>query len=110
MSAVDLSQTVHLSDDAFDGATAQGLALIDFWAPWCGPCRMIGPIIDKIASETGDAVLVGKVNVDENPATAQRFGVSSIPTMVLLKDGEEIDRRMGVQQPQALLAWIEQHR
>jgi thioredoxin 1 len=110
MTAIDLSQTVHLDDTSFPTATAKGLCLVDFWAPWCGPCRMLGPIIDQLAVQTGSEVLVGKVNVDDSPATAQRFGVSSIPTLVLLKDGKLVDRRVGVQPAPALLAWIDAHR
>lgn len=68
--------------------------LVDFWAPWCGPCRMLSPIVDQVAEENPDLV-VGKVNVDEEPELAQRFGVMSIPTLVVLKNGEEVSRSLG---------------
>lgn len=110
MSTVNLSEPVHLSAGSFAAATDQGLALVDFWAPWCGPCRMLGPVIDQLAASTGDSVLVAKVNVDEEPDLAQRFEVSSIPCMVLLKDGQEVDRRVGFQQAQQLQSWIDEHR
>jgi thioredoxin 2 len=71
--------------------------LLDLWAPWCGPCRMIGPVIDELASEMGGRVRFAKLNVDENPATAARFQVSSIPTLLVLKGGREVDRIVGVQ-------------
>jgi thioredoxin 1 len=71
--------------------------LVDFWAPWCGPCRQIAPLIDQLASENAGAVKIGKVNVDENPSAAQSYGVSSIPTLILFKDGEPKQRFVGMQ-------------
>jgi thioredoxin 1 len=79
---------IKLTDNSFKRATRSGVALIDFWAPWCRPCRMVGPIVEEIAGELGDRVLVGKLNVDENPKTASQFRVQSIPTVLVLKDGE----------------------
>jgi thioredoxin 2 len=71
--------------------------LLDMWAPWCGPCRMIAPVLEEIAAEMAGRVRVAKLNVDENPATAARFQARSIPTLLVLKDGREIDRIIGVQ-------------
>src|SRR5512145_16527 len=71
--------------------------LVDAWAPWCAPCRMIAPVIEELAAELAGRVRVAKLNVDENPATAARFGVQSIPTLLVLKQGREIDRIVGVQ-------------
>jgi thioredoxin len=71
--------------------------LLDLWATWCGPCRTIAPIIEELASELGGSVRVSKLDVDENPATAERFGVRSIPTLLILKNGREVDRIVGVQ-------------
>jgi thioredoxin 2 len=76
--------------------------LVDFWAPWCPPCRMIAPVIDELASEMGGRVRFAKVNIDENQATAGRFRVASIPTLVVFKDGREVDRIVGVQPKQAI--------
>ena len=72
------------------------LAMIDFWAVWCGPCKMLTPAVEDIAERYGDKVLVGKVNVDEEPDLARRFGVMSIPTVVFLKNGREFDRKVSV--------------
>lgn len=69
--------------------------LLDMWAPWCGPCRIVGPVVDELAHELAGRVRVGKLNVDENPATASRFAVRSIPTLLILRDGREIDRIVG---------------
>ena len=77
------------------------LAMIDFWAVWCGPCKMLSPAVEDIAERYGDKVLVGKVNVDEEPELARRFGVMSIPTVVFLKNGREFDRKVGVMPAQA---------
>lgn len=80
--------------------------LIDFWAGWCGPCRMIAPTIEAVAAEVTDKV-VGKVNVDEEPELAQRYGIMSIPTLVVIKDGNVVRRAVGVQSKQAILKLLD---
>jgi thioredoxin 2 len=77
--------------------------LVDLWAPWCGPCRMVAPTIDQLAVELAGRVRFAKMNVDENPATSARFGIRSIPTLLVFKDGREVDRIVGVQ-PKAAIA------
>ena len=76
--------------------------LLDAWAPWCGPCRLVGPIVDQLAAESAGHYVVGKLNVDENPRTAAQFRIDSIPTMLLFKDGKLIDRLVGAQPKQVI--------
>lgn len=80
--------------------------LIDFWASWCGPCRMVSPVVDEIAEEVNDKV-VGKVNVDEEPELAQMFGITSIPTLVVIKDGKTVNASVGVRSKSEILAMLD---
>ena len=93
---------IHLNKDNFDEVTRDGLALVDFWATWCGPCRMQAPVIDRLDAELGGSVKVCKVDVDAEPALAGRFGVMSIPTLMALKDGQIKQSRVGYQDLQSL--------
>jgi len=81
--------------------------LLDMWAPWCGPCRMIAPVIEQLATELAGRVKVAKLNTDENPMTGSRFNVRSIPTLLVLKDGKEIDRLVGALPKQEILRRVE---
>ncbi len=95
-----------LTKSNFNTETAKGLTLVDFWASWCGPCRMIAPVIDELAEELTD-VKFGKVNVDEEPYLSDAFSIEVIPTLVLMKDGKPVDRVSGVKQKKDLQAMIE---
>ncbi len=84
-----------LTDASFDADIATGDVIVDFWAPWCGPCRMVAPVLEELAQTHGDKVTIGKLNVDENPATAGKFGVMSIPTIIMFKDGQPAKKVIG---------------
>lgn len=97
---------IHLTKDNFELVTASGTVLVDFWATWCGPCRMQAPILDELDKELGDKVKICKVDVDEQPAIAQNFGIMSIPTLIAFRDGKLIEKRVGVQSREELLQML----
>ena len=100
---------MNLTTASFDGivATTEGPLLVDFWAPWCGPCRAIAPVLEQIAGELAERVTIGKVNVDEEPALAGRFGVQSIPTLLLFKHGQVAHQIIGALPKSRLVQEIE---
>ena len=100
----------HFSNDTFQSEVLQGSGpiLVDFWAPWCGPCKMLGPVIDGLADELSGKAVVGKVNIDDEPDLAAKYGVVTIPTIILFKDGQEVNRLVGVQSKLTLTQMGEQ--
>ncbi len=96
----------ELTSATFDSETASGLVVIDFWAPWCAPCRMMAPIFETVAEKLGGKAKFAKVNIDESPDIPARFGIRSIPTLLLLKDGVEADTHTGVMRPDDLMGMI----
>ena len=105
-----MGKTIEVTDDTFESIIADNkLVLVDFWAPWCGPCRMVAPVLDEIAGEHGDKVTIAKVNTDENQVVASKHGIMSIPTMMLFKDGEKIDQMVGALPKPQIMAKLEPH-
>jgi thioredoxin 1 len=100
---------IHATDQTFSEETSTGLVLADFWATWCGPCRMIAPVLEELDNEMSDKVKIIKLDVDENQETASKFGVMSIPTLLLFKDGEVVDQVVGYQPKEALVEFINKH-
>ena len=98
----------HVSDDTFeaDVLKSQTPVIVDFWAEWCGPCRQIAPALEEIASEMADKVTIAKVNVDENPLTPSKYGVRSIPTLMLFKNGEVASTKIGAIPKGQLVEWV----
>jgi thioredoxin 1 len=98
---------VELNEKGFDEATRDGVALVDFWAPWCGPCRMQTSILETLSAKISGKAKIAKVNVDDEPGLAAKFGVRSIPTLLLFKNGKVVRQFVGVQQESTLAAAIE---
>ncbi len=99
----------HATDQSFGTETGSGTVLVDFWATWCGPCKMIAPVLEELDADMGDKVKIVKVDVDENQETAGKFGIMSIPTLLVLKDGEVVDKAVGYQPKEALAELLNKH-
>ena len=99
----------HVTDSEFEEKVLKSdtPVLVDFWAEWCAPCRMIAPALDEISAEMGDRLKVVKVNVDENPATPAQYGVRGIPTLLIVRNGEVVSQQVGAAPKNAIVSWIE---
>jgi thioredoxin 2 len=105
-----LPWAVEASAQSFDQEIASSVpVLVDFWAPWCGPCRVVSPLVERLAAEHAGALKVVKLNVDDAPALAARFRVQGIPLLVLIRDGAEVDRLVGAAPAAQLQAWVAPH-
>ena len=101
---------IHLNQAGFDKAIPEApIAMVDFWAGWCGPCKMLAPVIESLGEQYADKVLVGKVDVDEEGTLAARYGVMSIPTVIFFQNGKEVDRKVGVMPPEAYTQVLDDH-
>lgn len=100
---------VHGTDQSFSSEISDGLVLVDFWAPWCGPCKMIAPVLEELDAEMSEKVKIVKVDVDVNQETASNFGIMSIPTLVLFKDGQPVDKVVGFNPKEALVELVNKH-
>ena len=105
-----ITEPLHVTDDAFEKAVLKSEVpvVVDFWAPWCGPCKMVAPILDKLAEEFAGKMLIAKVNTDENPRWAQSFNVQGIPTMLFIADGKVVHQQVGALPESMLRSVIDQ--
>jgi thioredoxin 1 len=103
------SQVLVLTDAEFKQTISEGVTLVDFWAVWCPPCRIQNPIIEQVAAEIGDVATIAKLDVDNNPLSPRSYSVQNIPTLIIFKNGEPVQRFVGVQQKETLLTAIRSH-
>ena len=96
-----MGNAVELNDSNFEATVAEGVTMVDFWAPWCGPCRMVAPIVDELATEYDGKASICKVNTDENQDIAVKYGIRSIPSILFFKNGEQVDTIVGAVSKQA---------
>ena len=98
-----MSEVVHLSAENFDETFSSGLCLVDFWAPWCGPCKMLSPILDQIAEEVGDQIKITKANIDDLPEQCVKYGIRNVPEILIFNDGQVVAQLNGMQSKAKIL-------
>ncbi|MEH7741594.1 thioredoxin [Bacillus subtilis] len=99
----------HTNDQNFQEEIGSGLVLVDYWAPWCGPCKMIAPVLEELDAEIGDKVKIVKIDVDENPITSSEYGIMSIPTLLIFKDRVVVDKVVGFRPKEAIFGLLSKH-
>lgn len=102
-----MADYINFTNDNFEASTQNGVSVVDFWAPWCGPCRMVAPVIEELATEYKGRAVIGKVNTDEEGDLAVKFGIRSIPTILFFKDGKLVDQMVGAASKQAFAQKID---
>jgi thioredoxin 1 len=105
----ETNKVLNITDENFAEVTSKGVTLVDFWAPWCHPCRIQGPILEKVADRVGDKAQICKINVDESRETAMKYGISGIPSLLVFKDGKKVTDFVGVQGDDVLISSLEAH-
>ena len=103
--------TIQVTDSTFEEEVLKSdkPVVLDFWAPWCGPCKQIGPSLEEISEEMGDKITVAKVNIDENPEVPSNYGIMSIPTLILFKNGKSVSSQIGLVEKSFLTKWIDEN-
>jgi len=106
-----MSNAIEINDASFEQEVLNSgnVTVVDFWAPWCGPCRKLGPVLDEVAAEMADKIKVVKLNTDENLKTAKEYSISGLPTIMVFKNGQAVERMVGLMQKSALVSNIEKH-
>lgn len=106
-----MSNSIEINDSTFESEVlkSNNVTVVDFWAPWCGPCRKLGPVLDEVADEMSGKIKVVKINTDENLKTAKEYSISGLPTILVFKNGEAVERLVGLMQKSALVSNIEKH-
>jgi thioredoxin 1 len=106
---IDTSKPIHLNYPSFDQVVGNSLVLVDFWAEWCGPCKAQDPVLEELAADLNGRVIIGKVNVDDNRTLASRYGIMSIPTMILFRKGEKLHHFTGVTSKERILSILKKY-